>query len=113
MEFPELGPLLQVGEAFWDTWDTWDSWDTWDTWDTWVRHGNHLDPALVYRINTSAMVLFTAWNRLVPLAIAAFRYVMVCHAVAVHNHGGEKQVIDIFPMLPELFTKLLKTRTFI
>ena len=97
MEFLELGPLLQVWEAFWDTWDTQ------------VRHGDHLDSALVYRINTSAMVLFTAWNRLVPLAIAAFRYAMVCHAVAVHNHGGEKQVIDIFPMLPELFTKLLQT----
>ena len=97
MEFLELGPILQVCGAFWDTWDTW------------VGHGDHFYSAIVCRINTSAMVLFTAWNRLVPLAIAAFRYAMVCHAVAVHNHGGEKKVIDIFPMSPEL----LHTLTFI
>ena len=36
--------------------------------------------------------LLTAWNRLVPVAIAAFRYIMVCHAVFVQNHGGEKMV---------------------
>ena len=27
------------------------------------------------------------------MAIAAFRYIMVCHAVFVQNHGGEKQVV--------------------
>ena len=44
-------------------------------------------------LNTFAVVLLTAWNRLVPLAIAAFRYIMVCRAVFVHNLGGEKQVV--------------------
>ena len=96
MEFLELGPILQVWEAFWDTWDTQ------------VRHGDHLDSALVCRINISAMVLFTAWNRLVPLAIAAFRYAMVCHAVAVHNHGGEKKVIDIFQCFQSCFRSCCK-----
>ena len=42
--------------------------------------------------NLIALHLLTAWNRLVPVAIAAFRYIMVCHAVFVHNHGGEKKV---------------------
>ena len=43
-------------------------------------------------LNLIALHLLTAWNRLVPVAIAAFRYIMVCHAVFVHNHGGEKKV---------------------
>ena len=40
--------------------------------------------------------LLIYWNRLVPVAIAAFRYVMVCHAVFVNNHGGEKRVRCLF-----------------
>ena len=39
-----------------------------------------------------ALNLLTAWNRLVPVAIAAFRYIMVCHAVFVQKHGGGKKV---------------------
>ena len=35
--------------------------------------------------------LLIYWNRLVPVAIAALRYVMVCHAVFVNNHGGEER----------------------
>ena len=42
--------------------------------------------------NTFLLHLLTSWNRLVPVAIAAFRYIMVCHAVFVQNHGGEKMV---------------------
>ena len=66
-------------------------------------------------LNTFAMMLLTAWNRLVPLAIAAFRYIMVCHAVFVQNHGGEKQVItwvkflvehQVFGMVGSLFWDL-------
>ena len=40
--------------------------------------------------------LLIYWNRLVPVAIAALRYVMVCHAVFVNNHGGEKRVRRFF-----------------
>ena len=36
--------------------------------------------------------LLVAWNRLVPVAIVVFRYMMVCHAVFCHNMGGEKTV---------------------
>ena len=53
---------------------------------------NILNSSMLCRINIFVLVLLTAWNRLVPLAIAAFRYIMVCHAVFVQNHGGEKQV---------------------
>ena len=35
-----------------------------------------------------------AWNRLVPVGIANFRYLMVCHAVFCHNLGGEKAILD-------------------
>ena len=53
---------------------------------------NILNSSMLCRLNIFVLVLLTAWNRLVPLAIAAFRYIMVCHAVFVQNHGGEKQV---------------------
>ena len=43
-------------------------------------------------VNIFIFPLLTSWNRLVPVAIAGFRYIMVCHAVFVHNHGGEKAV---------------------
>ena len=36
--------------------------------------------------------LMVTWNRLVPVAIVVFRYMMVCHAVFSHNLGGEKVV---------------------
>merc|ERR1712223_1494386 len=28
------------------------------------------------------------WNRLTPLVIAFFRYIMVCHPIFCQNHGG-------------------------
>ena len=43
-------------------------------------------------LNLLLLQLLTSWNRLVPVAIAAFRYIMVCHAVLVQNQGGEKKV---------------------
>ena len=43
-------------------------------------------------INTSFIYMLVFWNRLVPVAIAAFRYILVCHSAFVHNHGGEKMV---------------------
>ena len=36
-----------------------------------------------------ASLLFS-FNRLVPVGIVLFRYMMVCHAVATVNYGGEK-----------------------
>ena len=30
------------------------------------------------------------FNRLVPVGIVLFRYIMVCHAVSTVNYGGEK-----------------------
>ena len=38
-------------------------------------------------------ILMITWNRLVPVAIVVFRYMMVCHAVYCHNLGGEKAVL--------------------
>ena len=35
------------------------------------------------------------WNRLVPVGIVVFRYLMVCQAVFCHNHGGEKGIWKI------------------
>ena len=34
-----------------------------------------------------------AWNRLVPVGIATFRYLMVCHSVLCQNTGGEKAIL--------------------
>ena len=51
-----------------------------------------LNSSIPCLVNISIFHLLTLWNRLVPVAIAGFRYVMVCHAVFVHNHGGEKAV---------------------
>ena len=34
-----------------------------------------------------------AWNRLVPIGIALFRYLMICHAVFCQNIGGDKYVL--------------------
>ena len=47
---------------------------------------------------THASYLLTVKSRLIPVAIAAFRYIMVCHAVFVQNHGGEKRVSFFPPM---------------
>ena len=33
------------------------------------------------------------WNRLVPIAVALFRYLMICHAVFSQNFGGDKYVL--------------------
>ena len=32
------------------------------------------------------------YNRLVPVGIVVFRYIMVCHAVSTVNFGGEKSL---------------------
>ena len=38
-------------------------------------------------------ILLLTWNRLVPMAMVVFRYMMVCRAVYCHNLGGEKVVL--------------------
>ena len=43
-------------------------------------------------LNAFLLFLLMSWNKLVPVVIAAFRYILVCHSVFVHNHGGEKAV---------------------
>ena len=60
-------------------------------------------------INTSFIYILVFWNRLVPVAIAAFRYILVCHSAFVHNHGGEKKVgllLSVVP-LPVTFCHLI------
>ena len=36
------------------------------------------------------LAMLFGFNRLVPVGIVLFRYIMVCHAVATVNFGGEK-----------------------
>ena len=38
---------------------------------------------------SSLMMALITWNRLLPIAIVVVRYVLVCHAVFCHNHGGD------------------------
>jgi hypothetical protein len=45
--------------------------------------------------NSILLTILTTWNRLVPVAIAVFRYLMVCHAVFCHNHGGDGPVWQV------------------
>ena len=54
----------------------------------WYRLGNS---KLCTGFNFISIVFFT-WARVSPLVIATFRYMMVCHAVFWHNHGGERKI---------------------
>ena len=47
---------------------------------------------LVYHFINIAVLL---WTRLVPVGIAFFRYLMVCHAVFSHNRGGEESLMKM------------------
>ena len=38
------------------------------------------------------LIFLAIFNRLVPVAIATIRYVMVCHPTFSINHGGEKRI---------------------
>ena len=40
-------------------------------------------------------LFFMTWNRLIPVGIAIFRYLMVCHAVRCHNFGGERRIWQV------------------
>ena len=46
-------------------------------------------------MNTSILLIITMWNRLVPVGIAVFRYIMVCHPVYTTNHGGDKGIMKM------------------
>ena len=41
------------------------------------------------------LMFMLTWNRLIPVVIAIFRYLMVCHAVRCHNFGGERRVWQV------------------
>ena len=56
------------------------------------------NPNTLLHTETHASYLLTVKSRLIPVAIAGFRYIMVCHAVLVQNHGGEKRVSCFPPM---------------
>ena len=43
-------------------------------------------------ILTFVSMFLAFWNRLVPVGIVIFRYLMVCHAVFCFNHGAEKGI---------------------
>ena len=54
-----------------------------------VFGGNHVARILCSLKAFLGTFLFT-FNRLVPVGIVLFRYIMVCHAVRAVNYGGEK-----------------------
>ena len=54
-----------------------------------VLGGNRFAKTLCFLRSVLSTFLFT-FNRLVPVGIVLFRYMMVCHAVPVVNYGGEK-----------------------
>ena len=53
-------------------------------------HGSHLPGRILCGFRSVLTSLIFAFNRLVPVGIVVFRYIMVCHAVSTVNFGGEK-----------------------
>ena len=53
-------------------------------------HGSHLVGKILCGFLSFLGILLVSFNRLVPVGIVLFRYIMVCHAVATVNFGGEK-----------------------
>ena len=53
-------------------------------------HGSHLPGRILCGFRSVLTSLLFAFNRLVPVGIVVFRYIMVCHAVSTVNFGGEK-----------------------
>ena len=53
-------------------------------------HGSELIGKILCGFLSFLASLFFSFNRLVPVGIVLFRYIMVCHAVATVNFGGEK-----------------------
>ena len=53
-------------------------------------HGSHIVGKILCGLRSFLVTLLFSFNRLVPVGIVVFRYIMVCHAVSVVNFGGEK-----------------------
>ena len=53
-------------------------------------HGSETIGRLLCGFLSFLASLLFSFNRLVPVGIVLFRYIMVCHAVATVNFGGEK-----------------------
>ena len=51
-----------------------------------------LDSKMLCLVKYFCTYTMVSWNRLVPVCIVVFRYMMVCHAVFCLNHGGEKKI---------------------
>ena len=54
----------------------------------WFRLGS----AEACNVFTFYCIFLLTWNRLIPVAIATYRYLMVCHAIRCHNFGGEGKI---------------------
>ena len=53
-------------------------------------HGSEMVGRLLCGFLSFLASLLFSFNRLVPVGIVLFRYIMVCHAVETVNFGGEK-----------------------
>ena len=53
-------------------------------------HGSHIVGRILCGFRSFLVTLLFSFNRLVPVGIVVFRYIMVCHAVSAVNFGGEK-----------------------
>ena len=59
---------------------------------TYSLHSSQLVGKILCGFVSFLAALFFTYNRLVPVGIVLFRYIMVCHAVATVNFGGEKRL---------------------
>ena len=53
-------------------------------------HGSHIVGRFLCGFRSFLVSILFSFNRLVPVGIVLFRYIMVCHAVSTVNYGGEK-----------------------
>ena len=53
-------------------------------------YGSHIVGRTLCGSRGFLVTLLFSFNRLVPVGIVVFRYIMVCHAVSTVNYGGEK-----------------------
>ena len=53
-------------------------------------HGSDLFARILCGFRSFLASILFSFNRLVPVGIVVFRYIMVCHAVSTVNFGGEK-----------------------
>ena len=55
-------------------------------------HGSDLFARILCGFRSFLASILFSFNRLVPVGIVVFRYIMVCHAVSTVNFGGEKSL---------------------